>query len=63
MSKKYKHVDIAARIILYEQINKGTAVIEIASMIGCHKATIYRELERNSSKYGYRPEYATRINC
>lgn len=61
MSKKYKHLDIAARIVLYEQINKGTAVIEIASMIGCHKATIYRELERNSSKYGYRPEYATRM--
>lgn len=61
MSKKYKHLDIAARIAIYEQLSKGTPVIEIASIIGCHRATIYRELERNSGKYGYRPEYATRM--
>ncbi|WP_423202839.1 helix-turn-helix domain-containing protein [Legionella busanensis] len=31
---------------------------EIASYLGFHKATIYRELERNSNRHGYRPDWA-----
>ena len=58
MSKHYRHLQAEDRIILYELINQGCAIQDIANVIGCHKTTIYRELHRNSSELGYRPDMA-----
>jgi IS30 family transposase len=38
---------------------KGFAIQEIAEQLGYHRATLYRELERNSCQYGYRPDWAS----
>lgn len=59
MGKCYRHLTIKDRISLYELLFSGTPIIEIAERLGFHRATIYRELERNSSAHGYRPDWAS----
>ena len=59
MGKHYRHLTVKDRIILYELLFKGQALADIADHLGFHKATIYRELERNSNQYGYRPDWAS----
>lgn len=59
MGKFYRHLTVQDRITLYELLFAGQAIEEIAAQIGCHRATIYRELGRNSSRYGYRPDWAS----
>lgn len=61
MPKGFKHLSVESRIELYERLAKGESIIEIANKLGYHKSTIYRELERNSSKYGYRPDCASQL--
>ena len=58
MTEHYRHLQAEDRVILYELINQGCAIQDIANVIGCHKTTIYRELHRNSSELGYRPDMA-----
>ena len=58
MGNCYKHLSVENRKEIYELWIKGYAISEIASMIGFHKTTIYRELNRNSSVLGYQPDKA-----
>lgn len=58
MGKQYRHLSAEDRIRLYEYLFAGEAIGTIAHYLGFHKSTIYRELERNSSRYGYRPDWA-----
>ncbi|MEN9917189.1 MAG: Helix-turn-helix domain [Pseudomonadota bacterium] len=59
MGKCCRHLTINDRIRLYELLFSGAPIIEIAEELGFHKATIYRELERNSNTHGYRPDWAS----
>lgn len=56
MRKCYCHLTIKDRIKLYELLFSGAPINEIAGL-GFHKATICRDLERNSNAYGYRPDW------
>lgn len=56
MGKHYHHLTTQDRIQLYEYLFAGESIPNIAKYLGFHKATIYRELERNSSRHGYRPD-------
>lgn len=59
MGKHYRHLTAQNRIQLYEYLFSGEPIAEIANHLGFHKASIYRELERNSSRHGYRPDWAS----
>src|SRR3990167_6123466 len=59
MGKKYSHIQPKDRLKIYELLFKGHPIPGIANELGYHKATIYRELQRNSSKIGYRPDIAS----
>jgi len=60
MSKrKYRHFTPKDRLKLYRLLIKGLSLHEIAHKVGFHKSTIYRELARNSTKLGYRPDLAS----
>lgn len=54
MCKKYNHITIEERIKLYNLLSSGHSIQKIANELQFHKSTIYRELSRNSSIYGYR---------
>ena len=54
MGKHYRHLTAQDRIRLYELLFEGQPLADIANDLGFHKATIYRELERNSNQHGYR---------
>jgi IS30 family transposase len=58
MEKHYRHLTTQDRIQLYEHLFSGEPIDEIANHLGFHKATIYRELARNSNRHGYRPDWA-----
>jgi IS30 family transposase len=58
MGKHYHHFTSRERIQLYELLFAGESISEIAKQLGFHKASIYRELERNSSRQGYRLDWA-----
>lgn len=58
MEKHYRHFTTQDRIQLYELLSAGECIAEIANQLGFHKASVYRELERNSSRRGYRPDWA-----
>jgi len=59
MCKKYKHINVEERIRLYKLLSSGNSIQKIANQLQFHKSTIYRELARNSSIYGYRPDTAS----
>lgn len=61
MKKHYRHLSHEDRIIIYEYLYQGYSIQEIASIIGYHKTTVYRELHRNSSEVGYEPGKADQI--
>lgn len=56
--RKYHHLTSEGRLKLYSLLLEGLALQAIADELGFHKLTIYRELARNSTKLGYRPEIA-----
>ena len=58
MRKSYSHLQIKDRISIYELLFNGHSIGEIAAQIGFHRSTVYRELNRNSSQCGYRPDWA-----
>jgi transposase, IS30 family len=55
------HVTFEERRLLYGLTKKGKSPTEIAELMGRHRSTIYRELERNSGQRGYRPQQAQRL--
>lgn len=59
MGKQYSHIQPSDRLTIYNLLFDGHAIQEIAKAIGYHKATVYRELHRNSGKTGYRPDLAS----
>ena len=58
--KKYKQLTLEQRYQIYALMKAERTKTEIAQIIGVHKSTITRELKRNKSKRGYRPQYAYR---
>jgi IS30 family transposase len=58
MSKYYSHITNEDRLKIYDLLLKGEAIATIADEVGFHRSTLYRELERNSCHYGYRPDLA-----
>lgn len=58
----YKHLTTKERNILSVLFKKGYSIAYIASIIGVHRSTLYRELKRNSKHHRYREEYAVRVS-
>lgn len=59
MGKCYRHIQPNDRLKIYELLFQGHSIDGIAQEIGFHRSTMYRELERNSCKFGYRPDIAS----
>ena len=59
MTKNYKHIKETNRPRVYALILEGQSIERISQEIGVHRSTIYRELTRSSSKFGYRPDFAS----
>lgn len=60
MSKnQYNHFTPQNRLDLYALLLEGTSISVISEILGFHRSTIYRELYRNSTKVGYRPDIAS----
>lgn len=55
------HVTFEERRLLYGLKKKGKSPTEIAELMGRHRSTIYRELDRNSGQRSYRPQQAQRL--
>ncbi len=55
---KYQHLTLELRDQIYACIQAGFSKSEIAPTIGVHQSTISRELRRNLSEHGYRPQLA-----
>lgn len=59
MGKHYRHVQPEDRLAIYRLLLKGHSFSEIAQQVGFNRATVYRELVRNSCWQGYRPDWAS----
>jgi IS30 family transposase len=57
----YTQLTKEARYQIYALLQAGHKKTEIASLLGRHKSTIGRELERNHGLRGYRPKQAQRL--
>src|ERR1700682_5457646 len=55
------HITFEERRLLYRLKKKDKSAPEIAELMGRHRSTIYRELERNAGQRGYRPQQAQRL--
>jgi IS30 family transposase len=55
------HLTFEERRLLYVLKKKGKSPPEIAELMGRHRSTIYRELDRNAGQRGYRPQQAQRL--
>lgn len=58
MGKHSRHLRIQDHIQLYEYLLLDKSIAEIASDLRFYKAIIYRELEYNSSRQDYRPDFS-----
>lgn len=56
--KEYKQLTLEQRYQIYALLKAGQTITEIGKIIGVDKSTISRELKRNVSKRGYRPQFA-----
>jgi len=54
----YQHLTQEARYEIYEKLHENVPKSEIASCVGKHISTIYREINRNKGLKGYRPKQA-----
>lgn len=54
----YQHLTQEARYKIYEKLHEEVHKSEIASSVGKHISTIYREIKRNKGLKGYRPKQA-----
>lgn len=55
------HLTFQERELLYRLKKQGKSKPEMAELMGRHRSTIYRELDRNSGQRGYRPQQAQRL--
>lgn len=55
------HLTLVERQFLRRLLTKRLPKAEIAVLMNKHRSTIYRELRRNSSAFGYRPKQAQRL--
>ena len=58
-----RHLTFVERELLQRLVAKKKPRSEIAALMHRHRSTIYRELSRNSTAFGYRPKTAQRIAC
>jgi transposase, IS30 family len=58
--KKYQQLTLEQRYQIYALQRAGQSEADIARILGRHKSTIGRELKRNRSERGYRPQFAHR---
>ncbi len=62
MGRTYQCLTIEQRKTIAELLCAGTPVKEISSQIGCHIASVYREIERGKNEEGvYDPFYAENV--
>jgi IS30 family transposase len=54
----YQQLTFEQRVAIHAYLKIGLARYQIAQQIGVHKATISRELQRNTGGRGYRPQQA-----
>jgi len=54
----YTHLSQSERYQIYALLKGGHSLTEIATILGRHRSTIYREVSRNSGLRGYRPKQA-----
>lgn len=59
--KTYKHLTLDERYQIYAFKKSGWSNTAIANELGVHKSNIGRELKRNVSKRGYRPQFADKL--
>lgn len=59
--KKYKHLTLDERYQIYAYKKSGWTNTVIAKELGVDKTTIGRELRRNLSQRGYRPQHAEKL--
>ena len=55
------HFTIAERQLLHRLLQRRLSKSEIAVLLHRHRSTIYRELQRNTSAFGYRPKHAQQL--
>ncbi len=55
------HLTFEERQVLYRLKKRGTPKAEIARLLGRDRSTVFRELNRNTGKRGYRPKQAQRL--
>ncbi len=60
MGQRYSHLSLEERCRLRGMMEMGLSVSEIARRLGRHRSTVDRELARNRSADGYRPDSAAR---
>ncbi len=60
MSKSYQQLTEEERIDIYAMRQEGKTIAQIAEALGRHRATISREINRNSGQRNYRPKQAHR---
>lgn len=58
MAKSYRHLTYEQRCQIYILKERGDSFAEIARIIGVHRSTVTRELERNSEALSYHYEQA-----
>lgn len=61
--KTYRQLTLEQRYQIYALLKAGFNLIQMAANIGVDKSTVSRELKRNVSQRGYRPQFATRKAC
>ena len=61
--KKYKQLTLEQRYQIYALLKADQTLVQIAANIGIDKSTVSRELRRNVSQRGYRPQFADRKAC
>jgi IS30 family transposase len=53
--KKYTQLSRRERQQLFHLLTMGRSIDKIASRLGRHRSTLYREIDRNGTRYGYFP--------
>lgn len=61
MKKKYRHLTYEDRTVIKVLLQENKSYSYIARIIGVHKSTISREIQRNSGYRGYRNKQAQRM--
>jgi transposase, IS30 family len=59
----YKHLSQNERYQIYALMKAGHNQLQIAQILGRHRSTISREVDRNSGSKGYRPKQAHETAC